>query len=1187
MPSQQHRAARRSRSRAVAPGSGVPCAPRDTPTPTPARRAVFTIVSANYIAYAATLMQSVRQHDPGTGRFVILVDAPQEFPGLDLAADLVLATSLGIPGFANMALWYGVMELNTAVKPSAFLHLFGQGFGQVAYLDPDILVTAPLAEVWDGLDGHSCVLTPHHLHPLQDGGHPSDLTILKAGVYNLGFLGLCADADGTRLARWWADRLLAHCRVDIPGHMFTDQRWMDLAPALVERVLILRHPGCNLAYWNLPHRGVAGSATGGFTVDGRPLVFAHFSGIDPGDPASFSKHQDRFAAATLPPAMAALCATYRAHLIANGWAVSSKLPYAYASFPGGRAIEPLMRRWLLRALDEGRLDPHAPAQVAADYFDAPEHAGTPVTRLLHQLWLDRPDLQAHFAVANPDGAAAYLGWVLSGGGAEAGLDPCSIEAARRLAQPGSCPSLPPWASVLDDVWAGPSAAAAAFLAESVRFTLAGAPCMLPRGLAQAWERRPDLQQHFPLRTADSLDAYVGWCITTGLAEGSVSAEMLSPDLLAWLQAVPADSPPTPDVPLTRALLLTRGCLLGQGLLPPAQGDVDGRPARLTHAFWFAYIAPALLPWPDALAAPVRAWFAGQGDASAAGFRFSRGALVLWWLRPDVAAAHPLFDEPSRRDYLLWLLLHGLRELGLEVEAFDPGLARQLAQDMPGLPGVPWFAGLLHACRPDLRDGFDLSDPAGRDAFTAWSREFLAPEYAGTPAGRCLRLPGSGATAALTVRAGVALTGYWTGQTGIGEFLRGTAAALLHAGFEDFVVVDRMTGLVHRPDGTPLPPCAAVKAEVNLVHMNAETAAADWAWMRARRIDAARTVGWWAWELEALPRRWHPAYSYYDEVWGISAFAAAALRAPGLRPVRAVPHPVCLPDGFVPAPRAAYGFAAHETVFLFMFDPHSYLARKNPAGVVQAFLRAFPAGDEPVRLVLKTHHGADFPDAFAALRTLAADPRIELRDEVRDAGGRAGPGRRCRRLRVAAPGRGLRARSGGGHAAGQARHPDRLLRHAGLRRRRGRAARSLHPGPGRAGRVPRRGRPALGRAGPGRRRRAHALGAAQPRCRPRPGPPRPSPHRRPARPAGVRRGHPGSAAATAPAGASACIPSGGATGPARGTEARTHPGPCRAAHGFRRAAPAQATGPGLCVRAWPGYAWPCCARVGHTGPSGSV
>jgi len=958
--------------------------PRKQPRPAPravprAGRAIFTIVSANYIAYAATLMQSVRDHHPNAARFIVLVDAPQDFPDLDLAAGLLQADACGIPGFANMALWYDVMELNTAVKPSVFLHLFSQGFDRVIYLDPDILVAAPLQEAWTGLQDHSCVLTPHHTQPLQDGRHPNDLAIMKSGVYNLGFLGLRGDADGTRLARWWADRLLAHCRVDIPGHMFTDQRWMDMAPAFVARTLILRHPGCNLAYWNLPHREVRGAPAPGFTVDGQPLVFAHFSGIKPDDPGSFSKHQDRYTADTLPPAMAALCTDYRRRVLANGWARTTALPYAYGRFPDGRRIEPLMRRWLLRALDAGQLDLQRPIQIASDFFDQPEDRaalGAPMTRLMHQLWLDRPDLQRHFATATATGVAAYRDWFLSGEAAASGVDPRSIAAVRRLGLPSSSPALrPPWPPMAGAVWPGPAADAAAFLAEDVPFELDGAPALLPRGLALVWERRADVQHHFPLRDTRGLEAYVGWCRTSGLHEGAVAPDMISDGLLAWLNQ-PAPGPAGADVPLTRALVLTQDCTLGRGPLPPAAEFPGDRTARLSHALWFAYLAPALLRWPAGLTAPVRSWFDGRSEVSAAGFTLNRAALVLWWLRADVAAAHPLFDEGSRREYLLWLLLHGLQELGLAVADLDPALARQLDQELPDLPGVSWFAGLLHACRADLRDGFDLSIKSGREDFAGWCGGFLAAEYGGTPAGRAMWPPDA---APEPVRASLALTGYWTGKTGVGEHLRGTAAALRQAGFDDFVVVDCPSGRMQRADGTPLPDGTPLRVRCNIVHMNAETALEDWSRMRALRLDAERTVGWWAWELELLPARWLMSFSYFDELWAISAFTAQALRRPGLRPVRVVPQSVALPGRFTAAPRASFGLQDGETVFLFMFDPHSFVTRKNPEGVVRAFEQAFPAGDEPVRLVIKTHHGADFPDMLATLRALSGDPRVEVRD----------------------------------------------------------------------------------------------------------------------------------------------------------------------------------------------------------------
>ena len=41
-----------------------------------------------------------------------------------------------------------------------------------------------------------------------------------------------ADTDAKALIDWGADRCQSHCRADIPAHMFTDQRWMDMAPVL-------------------------------------------------------------------------------------------------------------------------------------------------------------------------------------------------------------------------------------------------------------------------------------------------------------------------------------------------------------------------------------------------------------------------------------------------------------------------------------------------------------------------------------------------------------------------------------------------------------------------------------------------------------------------------------------------------------------------------------------------------------------------------------------------------------------------------------------------------------------------------------------------------------------------------------------------------------------------------------------
>ena len=94
-------------------------------------------MSANYCAYAATLMQSLRKTQPSIPRFVVLADAPCGLDGLDLAATLLPCDDLSIPLIENMKLWYTVIEFNTALKPYVFRHLLDRlGYDQVVYLEP-------------------------------------------------------------------------------------------------------------------------------------------------------------------------------------------------------------------------------------------------------------------------------------------------------------------------------------------------------------------------------------------------------------------------------------------------------------------------------------------------------------------------------------------------------------------------------------------------------------------------------------------------------------------------------------------------------------------------------------------------------------------------------------------------------------------------------------------------------------------------------------------------------------------------------------------------------------------------------------------------------------------------------------------------------------------------------------------
>ncbi|MBV9734808.1 MAG: glycosyltransferase family 4 protein [Acidisphaera sp.] len=955
------------------------------------RRAIFTIVSANYIGYAATLMQSVRAFHPDVARYIVLADAPRAFPDVDLAAELIGCDDLGIPLIENMKLWYSVIEFNTAIKPYVFRHLFGpRDCTQVVYLDPDILLFAPLEEVFAALAENTLVLTPHMMQPLQDGREPSDLTILRSGVYNLGFLALRRDADAERLVGWWSERCFAHCRVDVAANLFTDQRWMDLAPAFVPRSFILRHTGYNVAYWNIAHRRVAKQGEG-WTVDGAPLVFFHFSGIEPGKPEVFSKHQNRFDATNLPPAIAELCADYRELVAANRFAAYKPVPYGFANFGNGRPIEEFMRRWILRAVDDERLDPARPLGIGSEFFDEADEVaaarGVVMTRFMYQFWLDRKDLQQVFDVYDATGLENYLAWFLGGDAEAQGVDGRSVAAAAMLYDSDRTESSSararqhPWPSVSATSWDGTAAEVGGFLAGDVLARPGGFEMLLPRQAALAWELRADLQTYFPVGDPDALSEYLAWAITSGALERSVDPALFSDRFVTAMAALSNISSYYRDVPLTEGMLVTRKIPLRREYLDGWLRFPTERSGRMAHALWYAYVATKAYGWPAAMAAPVRRYFDEPTDKICGGFRLSRGALALWELRTDVQRSFPLKDEASCWAFLFWLVTDGLRELGLALDEFDPRLRPFLADASLRLAGVPNVLELVHAARTDLQAAFDLREEAGRAALLDWGRHHFGPTYSTTPLAAAHPFPPPATPAApapAVHRAALGLTGQWSLPSGRGEDLRCNARALQEAGCTDFLIIDRGTGQVLRPDGTALPP-GPVALDINIVHLNADTAYDDWNFLREAQVEARRSIGFWAWELDRLPRRWLHSFAFYDEIWAATEFARGAFAREALRPVELVPMAVVAPPAGAALDRARLGLPPDATVFFFMFDFRSYASRKNPEAVVRAFLRAFPDGREKVHLLIKTQGGAAAAGPWRRLNGLCRDPRIEIRD----------------------------------------------------------------------------------------------------------------------------------------------------------------------------------------------------------------
>lgn len=255
----------------------------------------YTSVTNNYIPKARVLANSVKLFHPNWE--FILVNAeplPDHFDLDQEPFDRILPPDQwGIPDLNGWIFKHRVVEICTAIKGKMAYDLLQlPNTEKVIYLDPDIAVFNSLEPLVTLLDKHSILLTPHLLTPEKHriAIMDNEISTLQHGVYNLGFLALAKRGEGPDFAAWWRDRLLEFCYDDIPNGLFTDQKWIDLAPAFFEDLHILRDPGYNVASWNLSSRVLSMDAEGRIMINGKfPLRFYHFTGFDSGAGAVMTK----------------------------------------------------------------------------------------------------------------------------------------------------------------------------------------------------------------------------------------------------------------------------------------------------------------------------------------------------------------------------------------------------------------------------------------------------------------------------------------------------------------------------------------------------------------------------------------------------------------------------------------------------------------------------------------------------------------------------------------------------------------------------------------------------------------------------------------------------------------------------------------------------------------------------------
>src|SRR5699024_6011372 len=128
------------------------------------------------------------------------------------------------------------------------------------------------------------------------------------------------------------------CIEDTPNGIFTDQRWVDLVPALFPEVAILRTPRLNVSTWNLSKRKVI-RENGQLYVNGVPLGFYHYTGFDRDAHRIMAKRY-----AIHSPLVFEMIDWYESMIQVTAADPLSHHQWAFANFDNGTPISKLQRR---------------------------------------------------------------------------------------------------------------------------------------------------------------------------------------------------------------------------------------------------------------------------------------------------------------------------------------------------------------------------------------------------------------------------------------------------------------------------------------------------------------------------------------------------------------------------------------------------------------------------------------------------------------------------------------------------------------------------------------------------------------------------------------------------------------------------------------------------------------------------
>ncbi len=296
-------------------------------------------------------------------------------------------------------------EFQLTTVPWLFRHLLPQlpANDLLMFVAGDLYFFSSLQPIYDEIGKASIAVTPFRYAP-------AHAALERFGKFNNGWLALRHDATGLACAADWADKCAAWCFAQVEPTRYTNQKYLDAWPAQFPGVVSLKHPGVNLAPWNVGETTITASPSGP-RVNQQPVVCYHFHHLRHLARSLYDPGLHRFGATPSPALREQIYQPYLQALGGTGTEKPDILPPARADDPRcGEALARLLEQLgaAQSAAEAARTEREKTAAAARQAIAESRGTLAQTELLLRDVEKDRAEQRLALLKVNQDLKQAYF-----------------------------------------------------------------------------------------------------------------------------------------------------------------------------------------------------------------------------------------------------------------------------------------------------------------------------------------------------------------------------------------------------------------------------------------------------------------------------------------------------------------------------------------------------------------------------------------------------------------------------------------------------------------------------------------------------------------------------------------------------------------------------------------------------------